>query len=1087
MATKKEKKLITRKRENNINTTSTTSTTTEQKLFEYQGKLYAVGAILTIGSDPYYVDNTKKNHNRLIKKNKKSTAQSRLLYKIGYKADEDDIDDVDEDEEVSTEERNDESEDEEENEDDEDGDEQEEKKVKKKKVTEASIKNMAKAELIAELSTYQFAIKKSATIPELKDALTTLIKKKVKKLDTDEYDFKFQEVNLLSKPVLKMAMDLGLNKKNLKITKLKPYPVQYGKLNNVEVHYKFYNQFIVVEDGSGGLKLEEYNIIRCRMPKNDDEFGMTTFDDGYENCNNKQQTKILDLDVLPPLVPNKYNPIRTELPKPPPSYTGKLQIGNYVKFTSTSGKLRQIDGIIIGYNNGFLVKELTTNIDWCVSYDDMTIKHVNIGYGNHYKLGARITKVVLEDFLYEQISDTTRRYTTNLFFETLAELVSEENGQVISGFIPGIYAQTESDTESKNQINDNTINWELISQPLKTWEGYYGEQFRNWLYKKMYPLLYGKTPEFDTDHLINKLLDKLLDTFGDDLFDNDGEFMLNKMSEMMTDDAFFVFVRSKLYNHGYNNLRNIRGSSLASFIAYSIDGYLIYKSIPAVEYSIKEEWISSEFIAYNPTVDDRLEFDTEFLSTLHELYTDYARTWKLSYKKSLNGKRSNKRSKNHNEKVSTFKGKLLTTKGAKLLEDVQVLENNIYNLPPFDGFKYGNGPGVNFDYLRNVVELLMYLDPIDNVGKYAKYLRSKIVAGLFDVRTLCDLTNIEKFPEFFINNDLDKDQYDICSKQLDYEVYNKMVAYIDLWFFNVNQRLSEQKFPWKKYTKLVALNCNATRVRKDLEFKGLEHNSENYDCHEIAENLYSCLAKVEPIPDEDIIISYDKQTNKFVCNSLNDILYALKDQDDNKEALNFITGKPYDLEFLESMRNRYSNLLKTTELPERNVLSFTTNREDLEFYWLFTEYYNNKPRLPVKRTRQVTTITNTISGSSNDKLRSNKRALTLSTALSGVEDGQTLCIIFKPADIPIETFRESYTPLVKLNKIKVVIIETDGSNYDSMLKDLRKQKIVDKIDVPIWIMVPTNEDKEPSIVYRKEIKKQNITIQKKFQQALKTV
>lgn len=1062
METKKRNKLHTRKSVKNIvEEIEDDTTSTKQKLFEFRGKLYAVGSILMVGSDPYYVDTSKKNNNRLIEKNKKvSKAQSRLLYKIGYKASEEfeeEEEEVDEDE-VSVEERN---------EDDEDGENQEEKVVKKK-VTESSVKKMSKQELITELSDYNIVVKRSSTLAELRSTLTNLIKKKAKKFEGEEVDYRLEEVDTLpSGPLLNIALELGLSKKDLKRTALGQYRVKYGNISNIEVNYKFYNQFIVVDGGEKGLRLEEYNLNRFRLPKTS-EVGMVNFDDGYTDFYFKPQTKILDLDIFPPVVPSKYNPIHDELP----SHSTKLKIGDYVNFVVlVDNKIKPIEGIIVGYNNKFIIRELKTNIKWEIPYDDMTIKHVNIGYGKHYKLTTRITQVALNEFLYERISDTTRRHTVNLLFETLSE------------FIPEIYRN--NDEQVTNNEKDEKVNWELINQPLKSWQEYYGEQFRNWLFKKMYPLLYSKLPDFDIPEIINVLLDKLINAFGDDLFDNDGEFMLNKMLSVMTDDVFFVFVRSKLYNYGHENLRGLNSSSLALLISNIIDGYLIHRSIPQVEYELKEEWISNEFLVYIPTNDDHLEFDKEFLSSLHELYLDYDHAWKLSFKKSaLKKTQKKKHNQQQVEHSSSFNGKLLTPKGKKILEDVGFLEQNIYEISltrnGYDGsLKTSTGAsGLNFDYLRNVVELLMYLDPIDNVGKYAKYLRSKIVSGIFDVRTLCNLTNIEKFPEFFINNDLNNDKVLIGQKQLDYEVYNKMVAHINLWFFDVNQHLSEQKFPWKKYTKLVALNCKAVRIRKDLEFKGLEHNSENYDCHEIAEDLYSCVAKVEPIPDEDIIISYDKHTQKFICNSLNDILYALKDQDNNKEAINPIGEKPYDLEFLESMRNRYSNLLKT-ELPERSVLSFMTNRENLEFYWLFNGY-NGTPRIPVKRTKQIRT-----SGNKTIDNLSTKSSLTLSTALDGVTDGQTLCIIFKPKDIPLETFKESYAPLVKLNKIKVVIIESDGSNYDSMVSDLRKQKIINKSDVPIWIMVPSED--EPSIVYRKEIKKQNITIQKKFQQALKKV
>ena len=126
---------------------------------------------------------------------------------------------------------------------------------------------------------------------------------------------------------------------------------------------------------------------------------------------------------------------------------------------------------------------------------------------------------------------------------------------------------------------------------------------------------------------------------------------------------------------------------------------------------------------------------------------------------------------------------------------------------------------------------------------------------------------------------------------------------------------------WRTYTTSVSTVCALSkRIKKGANLSGDPNNLTDYECENTENGVKKCTAKREPISLEDTILCYSD--GKFVCLSINDVLYALADKKRGEtHIVNPITGVEYTQDFLDRMELRYGDEVDSEKYTHR-VLEF---------------------------------------------------------------------------------------------------------------------------------------------------------------------
>lgn len=693
----------------------------------------------------------------------------------------------------------------------------------------------------------------------------------------DIVDFEEVSVPLFTGKTGELATRMGFE--NRKVI-LKPKTTKNPQISRV-LKYEDYDLYVVVEDKDGNLRLKPYVSTDIR------------------------KVKIIDGDFMPQLVSQEYKPSKDI-------------------FTREPGR-----------------------------------KYVQVKYDEN-----------AEHYLDLPVIQSTRDDIAKMLFHKLADI------------IPDIY-DVEDESTYLVELNKK-IDWNLLKYSIKKWkrdstwvkerELFFEKEFEKWFQQREYAKLLARLPDF-TEKAIqehgkslnsNLVVEGLIETFGDDIFDENGSYLLRRMEDKMKSKRFIpsyidVIIQKELIKIGDEHLSKFSGTSLAMEVANIIANFFKYYKQPSVQQirdRLKNEWIQKRLKKLKSTTKDHAKFEKE--NDTHKIendFTNFKNKWMTArenaelYKKERDlfsesqhkraiKQRKHKYSHLHSdirEKIieeagvvttKTENGKNLTKKGLDLADKVIELETKIF----IEHGQTDNG-GSNLTYLQNILNILMFLDREDSVGKYANYFRTKITHNFYHVNELNSLTYLQMFPEFFVNSTLTKEEYDAGLKRLEKEILDRIIAYINLWMLNKVEKkeivlFTKEKFQWSNYVTKISQSCGGFRIKggKNTLYKGVE-TSENYDCNLVDQNNFVCAAKIEEIPDDDLIISYDKKQDKFICFSLTDVLYALKEQDKTKKnPVNYITMKEYDKDFLKRMRVRYTDLLKQ-DFPERTITFHSTFNE----------------------------------------------------------------------------------------------------------------------------------------------------------------
>ena len=1073
MSKKINRKKPTQKRVNPKKGKVTTKETgpVPDKFYEYEGKKYALGAIISVGYDPYFVEKSKRG--RKSKKSKKIVPDEDV-----------DIEEVEEREE---------------------GDEEERDYGEKQK-------------------NYDLEIEENEVDSEEEGPDDGIIRKKHKKAIWEKGEiFKEKEVAIFKGAALEIAEKYDLPRKE---SRLVSEETEY-KVADYDVRYRGYDKFVVAERQTKNgpqLYLKHYspenvnkiNIIdgdflpppvpiaayvpekaeKPKVPENykgslrvgdritftyktskdiegaildvgDEDFDIVTPESElYEKVKYKDAQNLRFKPIPQKMLSKKDDGAVVVKDSNGKKKTWKITLVarstkkdnvlakvsvkkpyRYAEFTLELSE--RLTGVIYDYDDeGFIVSVIQNGVaDTIVlPYDDSTIKLEKRKGIKDVQVG-RVN--IAEDYLKLPIKTKTRLHATKQLFQVLASI------------IPNIY-ESSVDTNPKLKKIGEDIDWTLANVPLKSWETYYEEQFGQWIFSKKYHEFYAKAPSFkaQSEQEYESSIDPVLIIEGleyvfGDIFSGNGALLLSLMERKSKEDDFRptvidISIRRNLNRLDNEELEKLEGSGLALMIASIIDDTM--KTNPPstpdqIEIRLKQEWTRLKTLEYAPSQKDKKVFDNEYLTILTKNYEDYNRDAKLQKEKKKEYdilrknleleilQRADIQSKVQRFKTMSVNGMQLSLEGMLLADNVSMLEEKIH---------VEVGGKTNENYLRKILRLIMFLDPGTEIGKYTAFLKSKIASGVYEVDQLDSMTYMSMFPEFFANNKYTEstkdDKYENVISQIERQVDLSVLDFIDIWILSNQPRIREKnvnKIIWSRYLELPSESCGGLRIRKGLNYRGLE-DSENYDCEQQGES-YLCKAKLEPIPDEDLILCYDEPNNKFTCSSIEDVLYALWEQSNGETPVNPMTNKPYGDDFLERMKNRYGDLLKDRVFTKR-VLSFKATEDEILFGADEThEVIIPKPKTPEKA----------------------KKELTLKNMMKDA-DGKKLLIVFRPAHLKSSTLENAYKPYT--NKLKVVMIEYDEDTPSDFVKSLKFKK------QPLFA-VYTNKNKTPNVVYLQSIKK----------------
>ena len=954
-------------------------------LFEYEGKLYAEGSIITIGRDPYLAK--KKKRGGRHKKNKQIIPIETNEIIV---ADEEVREDIEEG-------------------DDEGRWQGEYGEEKPENIIDDDVGSDEDEEGL---------IKPVNTKPKRKKAIYE-----------EDIIFKEKDVEILEGEAKAIAKQMGLEYKK---SKLVSEPIKYKVIEH-EMRYKGYDKFIVAKrqkkDGSFELHLEPYvltNNGKMRVfdgdflpppvpvfvrdkhtidntppvsytgplrlgdrvtftlseSKEKDVEGIvlqvtdTTFtivdptNDEYENgkfyinveYKNAQNLRFKsvperyigkkDREIL---IGKKAYYIDTKTITSKDNYLAKQSRKSpykYAEFTLVEPKVEHFEGVIMDYEEeGFVVSVLEKGMKVPsktleVSYQNQTIKKIS------KQLGIKDLEndvSIAEDYLHVNIDPSTRVNATKRLFHTLAALFG----------IDKIY---ESPTDTDPLLNKlgESINWSVANSKYQKWSDYYNEQLQQYLFSQLYNDLLEKAPSFEQDaelehHSITdpvSIIDGLLYTFGN-IFDGNAARCLSMMNAKANESSYQptiidIAIRRELTKLGDEGvtfaekdveifeksnkkpykkseivlepkINDIRGTELARVIAHIINQTLQTNPPPSVtliELRMKNEWVINKINNHLPTKKEKKKYDDKYLSELKKRYHQYEQEWKEEKEKKKEYKklrsiidkeytdRGSIQSSTHRLKVLSIDGKQLSAKGLELADAVSLLEQKLYI-----DVTTSSEASTNEAYLQKICGLILFLTPTDEIGKFANFFRSKIISSIYSVDGLDAATQFHMFPEFFANVQNENDVFEKGMYHIQHSITQDIIDFIDIYILGNNTRIRDTgyiRFPWKDYVVDPAKTCGGMRVKPNLNYNGVD-DAQNYDCW-IQDELYFCKAKMEPIPDEDLILCYDDKLKKFSCASINDVLYALWDEDQGNEPVNPMTDRPYGDDFLQRMRDRYDDL-----------------------------------------------------------------------------------------------------------------------------------------------------------------------------------
>lgn len=334
----------------------------------------------------------------------------------------------------------------------------------------------------------------------------------------------------------------------------------------------------------------------------------------------------------------------------------------------------------------------------------------------------------------------------------------------------------------------------------------------------------------------------------------------------------------------------VSGKNLAVILSNAVDSYLLTypPDLKRAIDVITRVAVRKRFEEYEPTPEDKAEFESEHLEILERLHAGAEEKYASEKKKAAEMKEYEKE---HAAALARY--------DEKLVDEVRGYEQIVYE----------SSGGTVLSYLSTVLFPYIFLD--SPISSHAKFFRSKLANGDFEFDALAGANLAHYLPELAMNQKLTDSQWTKATNVLGVLLKNQVDALIDLYITihnptsrrdHVNLRqvsfgLSEDLIMYLKDPSDICFAETETGKRpvvKDGKYVYVP-GTRDY--------------MMEKIPPGEMTICYSN--GKFTCHDVRSVLRSIAQ---DEEPMNPYTGQPYPAAFVAKMKTRYADRLGDQDL-----------------------------------------------------------------------------------------------------------------------------------------------------------------------------
>lgn len=625
--------------------------------------------------------------------------------------------------------------------------------------------------------------------------------------------------------------------------------------------------------------------------------------------------KMIGEDIAPKPSP-EYSPPRKVIPKANP-YNPKYPFGAYVSFVE-GGEL--FKGVVLSFSKWGVNVSVKGRI-YQIDYDDKSLQLTS------KTPQTRETKK--KDVTVEDVYSTS---DVPEIFRTL----------IVDTYISIAKNIKESVTPAQPQINTS-----FFQYPPMPWEEYYSKEFRSWIRSKYQSQFISEIDMQEINHeakriedmessvegLLSQVIELLPRGLWYDTTINEVLDVLKERDNLTVFQAHLIIALEKEIvagGGGYQRyvtkyvkaptpkgpvvqkyyrqpgkpailrvtppqveiqesieVKPIVGKDLAVVLKNAIESYQrIYKAdFNLIRDSLIDVAINEKLNDYQPTDEDRAEFEAENIVALTKLHVEAEETYYREKKKIDDALKE----REEREEL--------------LAREVRDLEDQVKR---FEQLMFAAHGASVHTYLSNVLIPYIFLD--GPLAKYAKFFRSKIEIGEFRFDDLGGINLAHYLPELVTNEDITEKQWEqarnILSSLLDDAMDNLINLYI-----TIHNPMTKIEYR-SNIGKTMGLISPLIRLLKDPrdtcpESSGMRPvvRGGKYVYKPGTRDILE-----EKIPLGEMTICFSN--GKFTCHEIKAILRAISSSD---TPINPMTMQPFPESFVEKMKARYADVLRNPD------------------------------------------------------------------------------------------------------------------------------------------------------------------------------
>lgn len=660
----------------------------------------------------------------------------------------------------------------------------------------------------------------------------------------------------------------------------------------------------------------------------------------------------------------RFVPYR-EKPKPE-NNDGPVQFGSYVEFEANGDIL---SGIVIGFTeDGFRIS--VKGKIYLVDFDDESIEEAEKPV-----LGAQ--KIIYPDvpsrreLLVGSVTDDIRSFTITKMFgifsniisnvyegpvyeEDTEDLTNDEKDILNFGMKPWITKNTrvvwkkgENSGWSVEWTFDDDQNSLFFPSSIETKDKvkkvassyakntYVRENLMNWIFSRRYKSLVKKMPDM-TDlsqkialaHLSeNTILSDMEKAFDMDISNMKGTELKQKLSDSDSMSVIDVEIKDSLERMSSEDLEKLQGINLLTAVLEIIRNFISQfpPNSEQIRSQLERAWVRNQFFSMKPTKKEKKLFDETELEKLRGIYSERLNLYKSMKEKIEHAAEQRRKFSERKQKAwehsEEMKRKIsqvrvvringtLSNKGFQLILDIEKFER--------DCLISAGGENANIaGYLTQIFKSISFLQ--GDLKNYAKFLHAKISSGDISIASLHAATLPYLFPELAMNfSALSDEKWEESLYGLSSAIKVDILEMIDAISRQRTGRSQPQiyqtTFDWSKYLTSVTEKCqNDSKSGKrpsrndqgEVQYQKVNVGSNqnpDWEMHPILEDL----------PLGDIVICYEADNDIFSCHSIDEVLRDIKMSPE--KAINSFTNEPYPETFVEKMKERYPERLRSLSM-----------------------------------------------------------------------------------------------------------------------------------------------------------------------------